>query len=237
LVSIRKARSSAKSRIAEVNSPSASKTQEQKDVSRDRIVYAAERLFAESGYNNVSVREIATEADVNTALIGYYFSNKEGLLLEIYRRHCDPMIEERMRGLANALKLEGRDQVSAIIEAFVRPALAQIEVKEGKAFFRLRAVLSGENSELLEKIVAQNFDKSSSAFIDALCNALPHLSRPEVCWRFHFLLGAIYYTAAGPHRIFAFSNGTCDPSDGEAVIRALVPFMTQAFYSWPFPAG
>jgi hypothetical protein len=52
-----------------------------------------------------------------------------------------------------------------------------------------------------------------------------------VCWRFHFLLGTIYYTAAGPHRIAAFSHGRCDPSDTEAVIKELVPFMTRAFYA------
>jgi hypothetical protein len=93
----------------------------------------------------------------------------------------------------------------------------------------LRAVLSGENSELLEKLVAENFDQSSTAFIDALCECLPHLSRTDICWRFHFLLGAIYYTAAGPHRIHAFSHGRCDPADTEAVIKELVPMMTRAF--------
>ena len=104
-----------------------------------------------------------------------------------------------------------------------------MEVEEGETFIRLRAVLSGENSELLEKLVAENFDQSSTAFIDALCECLPHLSRTDVCWRFHFLLGAIYYTAAGPHRIHAFSGGRCDPTNTEGVIKELVPFMTRAF--------
>lgn len=60
---------------------------------------------------------------------------------------------------------------------------------------------------LLEKLVSENFDQSSSAFIAALCECLSHLSKTDVCWRFHFMLGTIYYTAAGPHRIYAFSNG------------------------------
>jgi hypothetical protein len=94
-------------------------------------------------------------------------------------------------------------------------------------------VLSGENSDLLEKLVAENFDQSSTAFIDELCHCFPRLSRADVCWRFHFLLGTIYYTAAGPHRIFAFSHGQCDPADTEAVIQELVPFMTRAFYEPP----
>jgi AcrR family transcriptional regulator len=196
---------------------------------RDRILRTAERLFAERGFNGVPMRELALAAQVNIASIGYHFKNKEGLLSEVYRRHCEPLIRERLRGLREAKRLRGKAKVAAIIEAFVRPALQQVEVEDGEAFIRLRAVLSGENSDLLEKLVAENFDQSSTAFIDALCATLPHLSRTDVCWRFQFLLGSIYYTAAGPHRIYAFSGGRCDPSDTEAVIKELVPFMTRAF--------
>jgi AcrR family transcriptional regulator len=207
---------------------------DEEDGTRDRILRTAERLFAERGFNGVSVRELAAAAQVNIASIGYHFKNKEGLLSEVYRRHCEPMIEERLRGLAASSRLRGNARVAAIIEAFVRPALQQVEVEDGATFIRLRAVLSGENSELLEKLVAENFDQSSTAFIDELCECLPHLTRTDVCWRFHFLLGTIYYTAACPHRITAFSHGRCDPSDTEAVIQELVPFMTRAFVA---PAG
>jgi AcrR family transcriptional regulator len=199
------------------------------DGTRDRILRTAERLFAERGFNGVSVRELAAAAQVNIASIGYHFHNKEGLLSEVYRRHCEPMIQERLRGLEAASRLRGTARIAAIIEAFVRPALRQVEVEDGETFIRMRAVLSGENSELLEKLVAENFDQSSTAFIDKLCECLPHLSRTDICWRFHFLLGTIYYTAAGPHRITAFSNGRCDPADTEAVIKELVPIMTRAF--------
>jgi len=202
---------------------------DEEDGTRDRILRTAERLFAERGFNGVSVRELAAAAQVNIASIGYHFKNKEGLLSEVYRRHCEPMIEERLRGLAASSRLRGKARVAAIIEAFIRPALQQVEVEDGATFIRLRAVLSGENSELLEKLVAENFDQSSTVFIDELCECLPHLTRTDVCWRFHFLLGTIYYTAAGPHRIAAFSHGHCDPSDTEAVIKELVPFMTRAF--------
>ena len=203
------------------------------DGTPERILRTAERLFAERGFNGVSVRELAAAARVNIASIGYHFKSKEGLLSEVYRRHCDPMIAERLRGLAASSRLRGKARIAAIIEAFIRPALQQVEVEDGATFIRLRAVLSGENSELLEKLVAENFDQSSTAFIDVLCECLPHLSRTDICWRFHFLLGAIYYTAAGPHRIAAFSNGRCDPSNTEAVIKELVPFMTRAFQAPP----
>jgi AcrR family transcriptional regulator len=218
---------------ADARAPARAASGAEEDGTRERILRTAERLFAERGFNGVSVRELAAAAQVNIASIGYHFDSKEGLLSEVYRRHCEPLIAERLRGLEAAGRLRGKARVAAIIAAFVRPALQQVEIEDGATFMRLRAVLSGENSELLEKLVAENFDQSSSAFIDQLCECLPHLSRTDVCWRFHFLLGAIYYTAAGPHRITAFSHGRCDPANTADVIEELVPFMTRAFYGPP----
>jgi hypothetical protein len=141
------------------------------------------------------------------------------------------LIAERLRGLEEAKRLPRSERLSAIIEAFTRPALEQVAVESGATFMRLRAVLSGENSQLLEELVARNFDKSSTAYIDALCEVVPHLSRTDICWRFHFLLGTLYYTACGPHRIQAFSGGKCDPTSTEDVLAELIPFLTHAFLS------
>ena len=192
---------------------------------RERIFKAAERLFADHGFNGVSVRDIAAAAEVNSASIRYYFGTKGDLLSEVYRRHVAPMVEERLRLLAATRSASGRYDLKGVLEAFIRPALEQaVDENGGKTFMRLRAVLSGENSQLLERLVSENHDKASLKFIDALCECLPHFSRAEICWRFHFLLGAIYYTAAGPHRIRIYSKGRCNPSDAEAVLAHLIPF-------------
>jgi hypothetical protein len=58
---------------------------------------------------------------------------------------------------------------------------------------------------------------------------LPHLTREDVFWRFHFLLGGIYYTAVGPHRIRALSKGKCDPADYLAATEELVRFAAAGF--------
>jgi AcrR family transcriptional regulator len=46
---------------------------------RDRLLRAAARLFAEKGYEGTSVKELATEAGVNVSLVSYHFGGKEGL--------------------------------------------------------------------------------------------------------------------------------------------------------------
>jgi AcrR family transcriptional regulator len=195
---------------------------------RERLLAAAERLFAEHGYSRVSVRAIAAAAGVNWSLVGYHFRGKDGLLSEVYRRHCSTLNTERLKLLAEARR--GRPRLERIIEAFVRPALAEIQTSYGQSTFsRLRAILAAEDSALLNQLVADNFDMSSRTFVAAIQECLPRVPRDEILWRFHFMLGTIYYSAASPQRIKTFSRGRCDPGDIEATVQHLVPFLAAAF--------
>jgi AcrR family transcriptional regulator len=213
----------ATSRKAAVQAPSAPEAD-----TPDKLIAAAERLFAAHGYASVSVRAIAAAAGVNWSLVGYHFRGKEGLLSEVYRRHCTSLNAERLKllGLArrNGLRLE------QVIEAFVRPALAEIQAAGGEtSFSRLRAILAAENSTLLGQLVAENFDMSSRTFVAALRQCLPHVPPDEILWRFHFMLGTIYYSVASPQRIKTFSKGRCDPGSLEDTLEHLVPFLAAAF--------
>jgi AcrR family transcriptional regulator len=205
--------------------PSSSETREQ-------LLAAAERLFAERGFAGVSVRVIAAEAGVNWSLVGYYFRGKDGLLAEVYRRHCTTLNRERLRMLSDARRTG--PQLESVIEAFVRPALAEIQGRDGhNQYSRLRAMLAAENAPLFAQLVADNFDQSSRTFVAALRECLPDLPEDEVLWRFHFILGTIYYSASSPQRIKAFSRGRCDPGEVEATMRHLVPFLAAACRSAP----
>lgn len=198
--------------------------------SREKLVLSAERLFAAHGFDGVSVRDIANDAKVNSALLGYYFGGKEGLLAEVYTRHCEPLKRERGRLLAAHRAEKKSLTLEAVLDAFIRPSLAANQgTEQGRSFSRLRAILSAENSMLLEQLVAENFDETSRTFVKALCECLPHLGREDVLWRFHFLLGGIYYTALGPHRIRILSKGKCDPSDPDATREELIRFAAAGF--------
>jgi len=198
--------------------------------SREKLIHCAERLFAARGFDGVSVRDITNDAKVNSALVGYYFGGKEGLLTEVYTCHCEPLKYERLRLLAE-YRAGGKSlTLEAILDAFIRPSLAANQgTEKGRSFSRLRAILSAENSMLLEQLVAENFDETSRTFVKALCECLPDLSRDDVFWRFHFLLGGIYYTALGPHRIRILSKGKCDPSDPDATREELIRFAAAGF--------
>jgi AcrR family transcriptional regulator len=57
---------------------------------RDRIVESGRRLFFAAGYRNVTLRAIAAAADVDSALIGYYFGSKRGLFAAVMRLSVSP---------------------------------------------------------------------------------------------------------------------------------------------------
>jgi len=202
------------------------------DGSRQKLLASAERLFAERGFSGVSVRDIASGAGVNSALVGYYFGNKLGLLSAVYLRHCKPLNEERLRMLREFSRQPGGATLEQVLEAFLRPALVDAPDHNGRSeFTRLRSIISGENSALLEETIAENFDRPGRTFVDALARCLPHLTREDVLWRFHFLLGSLYHTGAHASRICILSGGQCDPSNAEASLAQLIPFMAAAFRS------
>lgn len=205
-------------------------TESRIDTSREKLLASAERLFAERGFDGVSVRDIAKAAEVNSGLVSYYFGSKKKLLSEVYTRYCILLNQERTRLLQKFRNQKDGPALEQILEAFILPSLEVTTDKQGRSeFTRLRAILSGENSALLERLIAENFDQSSRTFVVALSKCLPHLTREDVLWRFHFLLGAIYYTASGPHRIRELSKGRCDPSDPIASAREMIQFLAAGF--------
>jgi AcrR family transcriptional regulator len=192
---------------------------------REAILAAAEELFSTNGFNAVSVRDIALAAGANPGSVTYHFTTKDGLLLEIYRRHCGPMNLRRSELLSAARRVRDlQDRLEAIVRAYVLPAFTSGSdlAGGGARFTRLRAVMSAEGNEVVRKIIAQTFDDTSHAFIDAIHDSLPHIPRDEIVWRSHFLLGALYYSLVTPERVSRLSRGGADGSDAGDAIEQLV---------------
>ncbi|KJC40370.1 transcriptional regulator [Bradyrhizobium sp. LTSP885] len=202
---------------------------------REAILAAAEELFSTHGFTAVSVRDIAQAAGANPGSVTYHFATKDGLLLEIYRRHCGPMNLRRSELLAAAKRVRDlQDRLEAIVRAYVLPAFTSGSdlAGGGTRFTRLRAVMSAEGNEVVRRIIAQTFDDTSNAFIDAICESLPHIPRTDIVWRGHFLLGALYYSLVTPERVSRLSRGSADGTDAghaiEQLVRATVASMQAA---------
>jgi AcrR family transcriptional regulator len=113
---------------------SSSNSKNDKTGTRERILSAAEELFVGHGYSSTSVREIASKAGVNIALINYHFGSKEDLYKELLGRKVTPMMKiiEEIAGEPGA---PGSRKLERLIDAyldfvFANPNMPRLLVRE-----------------------------------------------------------------------------------------------------------
>ena len=90
---------------------------------KDRILGAAEELFAQYGFAGTSLRQVTSRADVNIAAVNYHFGSKENLVNEVFRRRMDEMSAQRLQRLRAAVA-GNPCELEHVLAAFVEPALA-----------------------------------------------------------------------------------------------------------------
>jgi AcrR family transcriptional regulator len=97
------------------------------DITRERIMKAAERLFAERGYDATSIRAIVAKARVNQAAINYHFDGKDGLYREVLRLAFGALTEQQLEH-ADEMKAMSREAALAeFIRRQLRPLLGRDE--------------------------------------------------------------------------------------------------------------
>src|SRR6516225_6761734 len=82
------------------------------EVTRERIMKAAERLFAESGYDGTSTRAIVAKAKVNQAAINYHFDGKNGLYREVLRNAFRGLTENQLSHAEELKSVAGRGAIA-----------------------------------------------------------------------------------------------------------------------------
>src|SRR5258707_9120216 len=167
---------------------------------KERILDAAERMFADQGYSATSVRSIIAKARVNIAAVHYHFRSKESLLEAVILRRAKPANERRL-ALLDACERAGGGQppLREVIQAFLEPSIrvATDQSLGGEVFMRLLGRLHAEG-DILPKILAMHFMPVLERFSAALRHALPDLPAEELYWRLHFAVGATTQALRGP---------------------------------------
>ncbi len=199
------------------------------------ILLAAEKLFAQRGYHAVTIRQIADEAGVPLALVGYYFGPKHDLFHAVFA-HWNRTIEERLAALDATLAAPASTRrLERIVEAFVRPVIRMRASAEGQYYALLVGRELGYSSQEADRVLREFFDPMATRFIDALHAVLPHASRADVAWGYQFALGALLHHLVDT-RVARLSDGLNVPSDPAAADR-LVRFIVGGLRAaWPLRA-
>jgi AcrR family transcriptional regulator len=163
---------------------------------KERILDAAETLFAQYGFGGTSLRQVTSQADVNIAAVNYHFGSKENLVNEVFRRRMDEMSARRLALLEIEVK-KGSHDLEAVLAAFVEPALAMAQDRHGGgAFIRVIARAYAEKNEGLRRFLSEQYGHVLREFAKAISDCIPTLSKEELYWRLDFLSGALTYAMA-----------------------------------------
>jgi len=95
-----------------------------------RLLDAAENLFAQKGFDQTSIRELAAAANCNIASVNYYFGSKDNLYIQVWRWHMNQMVDARLAGIAKAVaENQGNPKLENLLRAFsyafIEPLLDQ----------------------------------------------------------------------------------------------------------------
>src|SRR6201996_8870198 len=89
---------------------------------KERILGAAEVLFARHGFDGASLRQLTAAAGVNLAAVNYHFGSKDRLVEEVFRRRLDELNSRRLKALS---RISGNPDTTLedVLSAFIKPAL------------------------------------------------------------------------------------------------------------------
>ncbi|HQY49365.1 MAG TPA: TetR/AcrR family transcriptional regulator [Thermomonas sp.] len=197
---------------------------------KDRILHAAEDLFAQQGFASTSLRQVTSRADVNIAAVNYHFGSKDNLINEVFRRRMDEMSAQRIAALQQAIDtVPGK--LEPILAAFVEPALAMAQDRHGGgAFIRVIARAYAESNAGLRKFLSDQYGHVPRAFAKAIHACVPELSKEELYRRLDFLSGALTYAMAD-FGLIKRPAGVSDATHRQRAAKALIRFAVAGFHA------
>jgi AcrR family transcriptional regulator len=194
------------------------------DHTRTAILAAAERLYADRGFSDVTLRDIVAAADVNLAAVNYHFGSKDELIAELFVSRSLATNRERLNELKVAeLAGGGRAGIDAVLRALVGPplrgCLGPNRQRSDAARFMIRASI--ESVPAIRKIRNREIDHLRR-FAAAMRRSLPDHSDVDIYWGLHFALAMAHQTIRDGERLTKLSDGLCDLNEVAEIIERIV---------------
>lgn len=194
---------------------------------QEKILNAAEALFAEQGFEQTSLRQITTEAEVNLASVNYHFGSKKALIQAVMARYLEVFMPKLAVQLT-ALSERGNFNTRDVFDCFREPLaeLQQVRKHGPTLFLSLLGFAYAEIQGHLRRYTMEHFGDVMALLLDTLHQANPQLSPVDMFWRLHFVLGAtVFAQVSGPalREIAAADFGEAVAAD--QIIDRLIPFL------------
>lgn len=203
----------------------------QSGVTRDRILAAAERLFAQHGFGGTTMRALTREAGANLAAVNYHFGSKDGLLEEVFRTYLEPINRERLQLLreAESASRGAPLPIRTLLELYLAPAVRSLAQRHSG----LPSILSRLHHEphpAVEQLILKVSLPVVTAYGAAVQRSLPQVDARRVLLRGHFMIGAMLFMLGhGRVLIHGMLPEGAPPLEAEELLRELLDFCEAGF--------
>ncbi|WP_169052581.1 TetR/AcrR family transcriptional regulator [Pseudooceanicola onchidii] len=211
---------------------------------RGAIRAVAEEMYAENGIDGVTTRALAERAGVNMAAVNYHYGNKDNLTMAVFRDVAHRTVQRRLKNLARidaTAQAEGREPtLPEIVEAFVDAYVNEDTPRTGVLLAHLVLQHRVRPSAWTRAIVREELDDFAITYMGFMRRAAPHLTEPEIHWRYHLMVGAVMMSLsdqARDGRMANLSKGLVHPEDRREFKDQLVAFLVDSLGHRRAPGG
>ncbi len=198
---------------------------------RERILDAAELVFAQHGFEGASIRDIASKAGVQGALVHHHGGSKDNLFFVVVARRADELAARRLAAL-EAQKALGDLKLRGVLAAFIGPfiGLTTHSGAHWRAYGRLIAHVSSD--ERWRPISEACFDPTAKIFLEEIAKVLPNAPQQQVSAGFVFMVSSMLSISASKWRI----QDLAQAPDDDDLTETLLEFCAAGFEAIVKPA-
>jgi AcrR family transcriptional regulator len=187
----------------------------------ERLLDAAERLFAERGFEGTSMRAVTQAAGASVSAANYHFGSKDALLRASLLRRVEPTNRLRLErlGALEARVGDGPLALEDVLHCFLSPSI-ELHVQPGGPdhLRQVAARLHAEPSERMSAVKRELFGPLSERFREAVARALPDHTEDEIALSFQLTVGVMVHVISGRLEL-------ADPPDDAGLLEHMIDFV------------
>ena len=194
---------------------------------KQRILSAAESLFASQGFTHTSTRMITQQAGVNLAAVNYHFGSKKNLIQAVLRNYFESVIPNLDAKLDQLEKVE-QPEIIDIIRCVITPLIAMDKDKPHSAsvFIQLLGRGYSDSQGHLRSFILGNYGDTIARLMSLFRRSVSDVSEQELFWRLHFALGSFVFSMASSNALVEIAQADFNQyPDTEAIIERLALFV------------
>lgn len=194
---------------------------------KNKILDAAEELFANKGFNGTSLREITSQAEVNLAAVNYHFGSKKELIKAVISRYMDEVSPKLELALLD-VTAQPSPSLHQVFSAFVQPLLSLNDYRENGTSIFLQLLGRGytDSQGFLRWFLTTQYPNVIDYFVQAVQKSYPDLTAEQMFWRLHFTMGTIVFTMSSSDALLDIAKSDFSKDLGvEDLIQQVIPYV------------